>query len=139
MENQTKLAIELRVPRKLVIHNIAKISVEDLLKSVRTPAGTMPLMWANGYAFIVNALPMQGKALELYIGGESNSELHYTDILYCEMSKYSNVVQISNDLVTNVIDMSKSAIHLGLAEAIIAYDKALKGLVSRNANVTNIS
>lgn len=137
MENQTKLEIELRVPRKIVIHNIAKISIEDLLKSVRTPAGTMPLMWVNGYAFIVNALPLQGKALDLYIGGKSNSELHYTDILYCEMSKYSNIVQISNDLITNVIDMSKSAIHSGLAEAIKQYDKAIKG--NKNANVANIS
>ena len=137
MENQTELEIELRVPRKIVIHNIAKISIEDLLKSVRTPAGTMPLMWVNGYAFIVNVLPLQGKALELYIGSESNSELHYTDILYCDMSKYSNTVQISNDLITNVIDMSKSAIHLGLTEAIRQYDKAIKGNI--NANVANIS
>ncbi len=112
------MEIKIEVPKKIVIHNITKMDISGLLKSVRTPAGTMPLMWAKGYAFVVNALPLQGKALELYIEGE----LHYTDIIFSKMEDYKEVVEADIDLKANVFDMSKSAIHNAMADAIKQYD-----------------
>ncbi len=120
-----KMTLEIRMPTKIVIHNIAKLDLAGLIKVTRTPMGNMPLMWVKGYAFIINAMPLQGKAIDLYLEGE----LHYTDITFCEMPEYKEIVSLSNELTTNVFDMGKSAIHNAICEAIRQYGKAIKGNV----------
>ena len=124
METTTKkMTLEIRTPTKVVIHNIAKMELAGLIKSIRTPMGNMPLMWVKGYAFIINAMPLQGKAIDLYLEGE----LHYTDVMFCEMPEYKEIVSLSNELTTNVFDMSKSTIHNAICEAIKQYDKSING------------
>ena len=122
--NQVILNIEIRPPKKIVIHNIIQMDLETLLKSVRTPAGNMPLMWANGVVFVLNAIPLQSKAIDLYIEGE----LHFSDILFCAYPEYTPMTNLNEFENTFIMDMSKSIIHNAIAQA-------LKGMV--NANATN--
>ena len=121
---QTQLNIEIRPPKKIVIHNIIQMDLETLIKSIRTPAGNMPLMWANGFVFVLNAIPLQSKAIDLYIEGE----MHFSDVLFCVYAEYTPIVKSSEFEITNIMDMSKSIIHNAIAQA-------LKGI--SNANVAN--
>ncbi len=120
--NKQDLIVEILPPKKIVIHNIAKLSLDGLMKSTRTPMGNMPLMWVDGYAFIINAMPLQGKAIDLYLIGE----LHYTDVIFCEFPKYSEIVSLNSEMTTNMFNMSKSVIHNSIQKAIKQYDDALK-------------
>ena len=121
-KQEHKLIVEIKIPQKIVIHNIVKLDLTGLMKSIRTPMGNMPLMWVDGYAFIINAMSLQGKAIDLYLTGE----LHYTDVLFCELPKYSEIVSLNNEMTTNVFDMSKSTIHNAIQKVVKQYDDALK-------------
>lgn len=120
------IQLEIRLPQKIVIHNISKLDLNGLMKSTRTPMGNMPLMWVGGYAFIINSMPLQGKAIDLYIEGE----LHYTDVIFCELPTYNEIVSLNSDMTTNMFNMSKSIIHNAIQKSIKQYDDALK--VSEN-------
>ena len=123
MEKQEQnLTLEVRFPQKIVIHNISKLDLNGLMKSTRTPMGNMPLMWVDGYAFIINAMPLQGKAIDLYLIGE----IHYTDVIFCELPKYSEIVSLNSEMTTNMFNMSKSVIHNAIQKAIKNYDDTLK-------------
>ena len=125
-KTQTQLNIEIRPPKKIVIHNIIQMDLETLINSIRTPSGNMPLMWAGGFAFVLNSIPLQSKAIDLYIDGE----IHFSDILFCVYPKYTPTAKISEFELTNIMDMSKSIIHNAIGQA-------LKGL--SDANATNTS
>ena len=122
MEKEQKVEIKIQPPSRIVIHNISKMELIGLMKSIRTPMGNMPLMWVDGYAFIINAMPLQGKAIDLYLIGE----LHYTDVIFCEFPKYSEIVSLNSEMTTNMFNMSKSVIHNSIQKAIKQYDDALK-------------
>jgi hypothetical protein len=94
------------------------------MKSVKTPAGNMPLMWANGFVFILNAIPLQSKAIDLYIEGE----LHFSDVIFSPYAKYTPTIKVNEFDETNVMDMSKSVVHNAIAQV-------LTGVLS--ADVTN--
>lgn len=122
----TQTTIEIRPPKKIVIHNIIQMSLETMIKSVKTPAGNMPLMWANGFVFILNAIPLQSKAIDLYIEGE----LHFSDVIFCAYKEYEPIIKINEFENTNIMDMSKSVVHNAIAQALAGVS---------NANATNTS
>lgn len=117
--------VELKPPTKIVIHNIIPTNLESIIKMATGPMGTAPLFWANGVAFLLNALPLQSKALDLYIDGE----LHIADVIFTEMEEYNVFVEI-NRMIANVIDMSKSPIHSAISTI-------LKTWLNANATNTN--
>ena len=121
MEKEQKVKIKIQPPSRIVIHNISKMELIGLMKSIRTPMGNMPLMWVDGYAFIINAMPLQGRAISLYMIGE----LHYTDVLYCIFPKFTEVVSLNNEMTTNMFNMSNSIIHRAIRKAIAEYDKSI--------------
>lgn len=125
------MQIRISLPKELVIHNLLEMRLEDMLKSVRNPMGSMPLFWCDGFAFVLNAMPLQGKAIDEYISGI----FHFTDVLYTQVAEYSPVVQISHELVTNMIDMSKSPIHSAIAKILRQVVEIQKG--NANANVAD--
>ena len=115
METQPNtLNIEIRPPKKIVIHNIIQMDLESIIKSVRTPSGNMPLMWANGFVFVLNAIPLQSKAIDLYLEGE----MHFSDVLFCVYKEYTQTININEFEITNIMDMSKSIVHNAIAQAL---------------------
>ena len=124
MEKRIETKIEIKPPSKIVIHNLIQMDLETLIKSLRTPAGNMPLMWANGFVFILNAIPLQSKAIDMYMDGE----MHFSDVLFCAYADYNPMIKISEFENTNIINMSNSIVHNLVS-------KALSGLL--NANATN--
>jgi hypothetical protein len=115
METQPNtLNIEIRPPKKIVIHNIIQMDLETMIKSIRTPSGNMPLMWANGFVFVLNAIPLQSKAIDLYLEGE----MHFSDVLFCVYKEYTQTININEFEITNIMDMSKSIVHNAIAQAL---------------------
>ena len=117
---ETTTTIEIRPPKKIVIHNVIQMNLETIIKSVRTPAGNMPLMWANGFVFILSAIPLQSKALDLYVEGE----MHFTDVIFCAYANYQPTIKINEFEDTNIMDMSNSVIHNVIAQAFIGLTNA---------------
>jgi len=114
IKNETKMDFELRMPKKIVIHNLLKLDTKTILRFANTPMGVAPLMWANGY--IITPYPLalnNSRAGKLYIEGE----MHYTDVLYCEMPEYQQKISVEDNKYQEyaVIDVSNSPLYKGIA------------------------
>jgi len=113
-KNEVRMDVELRLPKKIVVHNLLKLSLRDILKFANTPMGVAPLMWANGYIITIYPLAQNNSYTgKLYIEGE----IHYTDVLYCEMPEYQPKITSEDNKYQEyiLIDVSNSPIYRGIA------------------------
>ena len=114
IKNEVKMDFELRMPKKIVIHNLLKLDIKNILHFANTPMGVAPLMWANGYIIAIYPLALNNSFIgRLYIEGE----LHYTDVLYCEMPEYQQKISVEDNKYQEyaVVDVSNSPIYKGIA------------------------
>jgi len=105
---------EIRIPKKVVIHNVIKLDIKNILHFANTPMGVTPLMWANGYIIILYPLIQNNSyAGKLYLEGET----HYTDLLYCELPKYQPKITAEENKYQEyvLIDVSGSPIYKGIS------------------------
>lgn len=102
---------------ELVIHEIVSVSQMDLLRERVTPAGTMPLYWANGVLFSFSSLPLTDDVVKDYMKGK----IHWLEVHYAKMDKYVPVMALSEEeyktsMNVRIIDTSASKLHKDFSE-----------------------
>ncbi|MCL5434751.1 MAG: hypothetical protein M1559_03530 [Candidatus Marsarchaeota archaeon] len=103
--------------RELVVHEVVKVEMDDLLRERITPAGNMPLYWCDGVLFSFSSLPMTKKIVDDYIRGT----IHWMEVHYSKMKEYAPVAELNDEhynsvLKIRVIDTSKSELHRDFAK-----------------------
>ncbi|MGC8669753.1 MAG: hypothetical protein ACP5TL_01205 [Candidatus Micrarchaeia archaeon] len=98
---------------ELVVHEVVKLELDDLLRERITPSGNMPLYWCNGILFAFTSPPLTRDIMRDYLNGK----IHWMEVHYTEMKKYDPVLELNDEqykaiLKIRVIDTSKSLLHL---------------------------
>jgi hypothetical protein len=96
----------------LVIHDISKIPLDDLLRERVTPGATMPLYWCNGILFSFASPPMIDDMAKDYFSGK----IHWMEVHYIEMKEYKPVIELNDEhyngvIKVRVIDTGSSQLH----------------------------
>lgn len=96
----------------LVVHDVSKIPMDDLLRERVTPSATMPLYWCNGVLFSFASPPMADSLLKDYIDGK----VHWMEVHYTEMKDYKPVLELNDEhyggtAKIRVIDTGSSQLH----------------------------
>ena len=112
---------------ELVVHEVVKVSMDDLMRERITPSGTMPLYWCNGLVFSFSSVPMNKRVLDDYLNGK----IHWMEVHYAEMKDYDEVVVLNDEhyngsMKIRVIDTSKSALHSDFVKWLKANSKPAK-------------
>ena len=97
---------------ELVVHEVVKVGMDDLLRERITPSGTMPLYWCNGLVFSFSSVPMNKRVLDDYLNGK----IHWMEVHYADMADYKEVLELNDEhyngsMKIRVIDTSRSALH----------------------------
>ncbi len=97
---------------ELVVHEVVKVPMDDLLRERITPSGTMPVYWCNGIVFSFSSVPMNKRVVDDYLDGK----IHWMEVHYAEMDYYREVLELNDEhyngsMKVRVIDTSKSALH----------------------------
>ncbi len=97
---------------ELVVHDIAYVELDDLVRERVTPAGTIPLYWANGIAFSFTSLPLTDEVVRDYMHGR----LHWLEVHFAKMPEYQDVIKLSEEeykaaIGVRIINTSKSQLH----------------------------
>jgi hypothetical protein len=97
---------------ELVVHDIAYIELDDLLRERVTPAGTIPLYWCNGIVFSFTSLPLTDEVVRDYMHGR----LHWLEVHFSAMPKYTEILKLNEEeykaaMSVRIIDTSKSGLH----------------------------
>ncbi|MCL5404756.1 MAG: hypothetical protein M1125_02880 [Candidatus Marsarchaeota archaeon] len=98
---------------ELVVHEVVKVGLDDLMRERITPAGTMPLYWCNGVIFSFSSVPLNEKVMDDYMQGR----IHWMEVHFAEMDKYMEVVELNDEhyngaMKVRVIDTSRSPLHI---------------------------
>ena len=96
----------------LIVHEVVKIDLEDLIRERVTPSGNMPLYWCDGLLFSFSSMPMSEDTIKEYLQGR----VHWAEVHYTEIGGYKPVVtledsQYQGSLNVRVIDTSRSELH----------------------------
>jgi hypothetical protein len=99
---------------ELIVHEVVRLEMDDLMRGRITPQGNMPLYWCNGIVFSFSSLPMSEELTKEYLQGK----IHWMEAHYSEMSKYAPIVELKDEQYgagsqkIRVLDTSKfSGIH----------------------------
>ncbi len=96
----------------LVVHDVAKVAMEDLLRERITPGVTLPLYWCNGVLFSFASAPMAEEIVKDYFKGK----IHWMEVHYAEMKDYKPVLELDDEhyngkMTIRVIDTAGSQLH----------------------------
>ncbi len=96
----------------LVVHDIAKVPLDDLLRERVTPGATLPLYWCGGILFSFASPPMIDDIAKDYFSGK----IHWMEVHYTEMEDYKAVVELNDEhynsvIKVRVIDTEGSQLH----------------------------
>ena len=102
--------------KTLVVHDVAKVPLEDLMRERITPGVTMPLYWCNGILFSFASAPMADEIVADYFKGK----IHWLEVHYTEMKEYRSVVELNDEhyngkMTIRVIDTTMSQLHKDFA------------------------
>lgn len=92
--NETKIEVEYRPAKKIIIFEIIKLSMEDLLQRLRLLAmsgQSIALNWAEGIVFL--ALPFHIEC-DSVIEEAMKGNMYLSSVMYSTMEKYSPVQKI---------------------------------------------
>ena len=111
--------------KELVIHEVVRMSHDDILRERVTPAGTVPLYWSDGILFSFSSVPMNKDIVKDYLEGK----IHWMEVHFTEMKDYKPVLELKDqnyggELKIRVIDTGSSSLHTDVA-------KWLKGNVKK--------
>ncbi|MCL5007644.1 MAG: hypothetical protein M1562_00090 [Candidatus Marsarchaeota archaeon] len=100
----------------VIVHEVVKVQLEDLLRERITPAGSMPLYWCDGVLFSFSSAPMTKKIVDDYLDGT----IHWMEVHYTEMRGYSPIMDLKDEnyggtAKVRVIDTSNSELHQDFA------------------------
>ncbi len=98
--------------KELVVHEVAEMKKEDLIRERITPAGNLPLYWCDGILFSFSSLPMTDAIVDDYLKGK----IHWLEVHFARMPKYSEVISLDAEeykatMNVRVIDTSSSQLH----------------------------
>jgi len=110
--------------KELVVHEIIKVSVEDLLRERITPSGTMPVYWCDGIVFSFSSVPMNKRVVDDYLDGK----IHWMEAHYADMENYREVLELNDEhyngsMKVRAIDTSKSLLHSEFSKWVKAREK----------------
>ncbi len=96
----------------LVVHDVAKVPLEDLIRERITPGVTLPLYWCSGVLFSFASAPMGDDIMKDYFKGK----IHWMEVHYTEMKEYKPVLELDDEhyggkMTIRVIDTAASQIH----------------------------
>ena len=96
----------------LVVHDVVKVELDDLLRERITPAGTMPLYWCGGVLFSFASPPMVDQMVKEYMDGR----VHWLEVHYTVMKDYCEVLDLddkhySGTMKVRVINTGNSSLH----------------------------
>lgn len=95
--------------KELVVHDVIKSEMKDLIRSRVTPQGNIPLYWCGGVLFGFNSLPPTKDVIKEYLGGR----IHWMEVQYAEMAEYRKEVEAGDEqyLKTSVVNTNANAVH----------------------------
>ncbi|MCL4365417.1 hypothetical protein M1590_03795 [Candidatus Marsarchaeota archaeon] len=98
--------------QELIVHEIVRVSKDDLLRERVTPSGTMPLYWCDGILFSFSSLPMSDEVTSDYMKGK----IHWLEVHFTQMEKYTPILVLNEEeykaaMNIRVLDTSISNIH----------------------------
>ncbi len=96
----------------LVVHDVAKVAQDDLLRERVQPGVTLPLWWCNGILFSFSSVPMNDEMTRDYLKGK----IHWMEVHFSEMKDYKSVLELNDEhygstMKIRVIDTSGSKLH----------------------------
>ncbi len=99
--------------KELVVHDVIKSDMKELIRSRVTPQGNMPLYWCGGFVFGFTSLPPTKDVIKEYLEGR----IHWMEVQYAEMSEYRKEVEANDEqyLKTSVINTDTNAVHKSFA------------------------
>lgn len=106
-----KVSVTYSPIRELVVHDVIKSDLKELIRSRMTPQGNMPLYWCGGILFGFTSLPPTKDVIKEYLGGR----IHWMEVQYTEMAEYAKEVEANDDqyLKTSVVNTDTNAVHRG--------------------------
>ncbi|BCS90734.1 MAG: hypothetical protein ARM1_0191 [Candidatus Micrarchaeota archaeon] len=104
--------IEYKPVSKIVIHNIVKMSVEELVLSRITPQGAFPLYWTDGILWSFSNLPLTEKVINDYINGID----HWAVLQFSIMSNYKDELSVgdNNMYKVKVLNTTDNDFHIAI-------------------------
>jgi len=78
--------------KKVVIHEISKFDLDDLLKLHILGGIGIPLLWANGVVFEHNNMMPTKDVVEAQFGGT----VHWVSLQFAFMPEYKNLIMMDN-------------------------------------------
>ncbi len=98
--------------KTLVVHEVAGIQIDDLMRERITPGVTLPLFWCSGVVFSVAQAPPSEELIKDYMKGK----VHWLEVHYADMKEYKPVLELNdenygNKIKIRVIDTSFSQTH----------------------------
>ena len=105
--------------KEVVVHEVVRVDMDDLLRGRITPAVTLPLYWCDGVLFTFNSMPMTRDLVRDYLQGI----IHWMEVHYCEMKKYEPVLELNDEqykatVKVRIIDTSNSSLHTEMVKFI---------------------
>ncbi len=96
---------------ELVVHDVVKSNIDDIIRRTVTPAGAMPLYWCEGMLLSFVSLPPTRDVIKDYMAGR----LHWAEVRYAVMETYKETLELHEEqfIKTRVIDTSDNSVHRG--------------------------
>lgn len=96
--------------KKIIVHEVVNMELEDLLRERITPAGSMPLYWCDGVIFSFSSAPMVKNILNDYLNGT----IHWMEVHYSAFEEYHPIMELKDEnyggtAKVRVINTSKSS------------------------------
>ena len=98
--------------KALVVHDVAKVPLEDLIRERITPGVTLPLYWCGGILFSFASAPISEEIMKDYFKGR----IHWMEVHYTEMKEYKPVLELNDEnysgkMNIRIIDTAGAQLH----------------------------
>lgn len=94
---------------ELVVHDIIKTDIDEILRRSMTPNGSMPLFWCDGILLSFTSLPPTKDVIRDYLQGK----IHWAEVRFTELRNYQPMVELHEEqyMKARVIDTSDNDVH----------------------------
>jgi len=113
--DKQKTEIELKIPKKLVIHNYYYLSLDDFIDEVFSYPVPINVFWSDGILFIFSAMDIN--ASERLANDYMDGIMHWDSVSFCKQKEKITQLKGSNvGMEVNVIDASNYHPHSEFAK-----------------------
>ncbi len=108
-DNGINVSVTYSPIKELVVHDVIKTDLKELIRSRTTPQGNMPLYWCDGVLFGFTSLPPTKDVIKDYLNGC----IHWMEVKDTEMKDYKKEVEANDEqyLKTSVVNTDTNAVH----------------------------